>query len=43
MNTTMTQRRENVGVDFAGKDHLGHFQSVIVSYPPAFDDRLLDA
>ena len=43
MHTTMTQRRQNVSVDCAGKDHFGHFQSVIISHPAAFDDRLLDA
>ena len=43
VNSAITKRRKNVGVDLAGKNHLRHLQCVIVSYAPAFDDRLLDA
>ena len=42
-HATMTQRRENVGIDLAGENHLGHFQRRIISDPPPFDDGLLDA
>jgi hypothetical protein len=40
MHTSMTQRRENVGVDFAGKNHLGHLQRIVVGHAAAFDDCL---
>ena len=43
VNSAITKRRKNVSVDLAGKNHLRHLQCVIVSYPSAFDDRLLDA
>ena len=39
----MTQRGENVGVDLAGKDHLGHLQRIVVGHPAAFDDGLFDS
>ena len=39
----LTQCRENVSIDFAGENHLRHFQRRVVGYAPAFDDRLLDA
>src|SRR5256885_7810870 len=42
-HATMTERRENVGIDLAGEDHFGHFQSRVVSNPAAFDNGLLDA
>src|SRR6266404_55837 len=39
----MTERRQDVGIDLASKNHLRHFQRGIVGYPAAFDDGLLDA
>ena len=43
LNSAMTQRGQDVRIDLAGKDHLGHFQSRVVRYAAAFDDGLLDA
>src|SRR5882672_6578941 len=43
LNSAMTQRGQNVRIDLAGKDHLGHLQSGVVGYAPAFDNYLLHA
>ena len=43
VNTAMTKRCQDVGVNFSGEDHLRHFQRVVVSDATAFDDCLLDA
>ncbi len=42
-NSAVAQSRQNVDVDFSGKNHLGHLQRGVVSHAAAFDDRLLDA
>ncbi len=39
----MTKRGENVCIYLARKNHLCHFQSVVVGHASAFDDCLLDA
>src|SRR6202795_2272397 len=43
VNSAITQGREDVSIDLAGKDHLGHFQGRIVRDAASFDDRLRDA
>ena len=42
-NSSLTQCRENVGIDLAGKNHLRHFERRVIGYAPAFDDCLFDA
>ena len=43
VNSAMTQGREDVSIDLAGKDHLGHFQRRVVRDPAPFDNRLGNA
>src|ERR1043165_9960534 len=43
MNSAMTERGQNVCVDFSGENHLGHLQGIVVGDAAAFNDRLFDA
>src|SRR5204862_3920279 len=42
-NPSMTQRSENIRIYLARKNHLRHFQSIVIGHPATFNDCLLDA
>src|SRR6266478_4194284 len=42
-DASMTKRGENICIYLARKNHLRHFQSIVVGHPAPFNNCLLDA